>query len=121
MNRNFYHKTYKNIFIAFTVITKWLPPNSGLKLAAERLSSRIALPNRFGMESVILHTPPRDFKKPGVLWKLKKTVYGLYDGSRAFFKAIDEDLIKMRATRIIGEEALYVFHEGEGENFRLAG
>ena len=58
MNRNFYHKTYKNIFIAFTVITKWLPPNSGLKLAAERLSLRIALPNRFGMESVILHTHP---------------------------------------------------------------
>ena len=56
MNRNFYHKTYKNIFIAFTVITKWLPPNSGLKLAAERLSLRIALPSRFGIESVILHT-----------------------------------------------------------------
>ena len=58
MNRNFYHKTYKNIFIAFTVITKWLPPNSGLKLAAERLSLRIALPSRFGMESVILNTHP---------------------------------------------------------------
>ena len=27
----------------------------------------------------------------------------------------------MGATRIIGEEALYVFHEGEGENFRLTG
>ena len=27
----------------------------------------------------------------------------------------------MGATRIIGEEALYVFHEGEGENLRLTG
>ena len=65
--------------------------------------------------------PPSDLKKPGVIWKLKKTVYSLYDRSRAFYQAIDEDLIRMGATRIIGEEALYVFHEGEGENFRLTG
>ena len=58
MNGNFYYKTYKNIFIAFTVITSGCPQNGGLKLAAERLSLRIALPNRFGMESVILHTHP---------------------------------------------------------------
>ena len=58
MNGKFYHKTYKNMFTAFIIITKWLPPNSGLKLAAERLSLRIALPSRFGMESVILHTHP---------------------------------------------------------------
>ena len=27
----------------------------------------------------------------------------------------------MGATKIIGEEALFVFHEGEGESFRLTG
>ena len=38
------------------IITNGHPPNSELKLAAECLDLRIALPNRFGMESVILHT-----------------------------------------------------------------
>ena len=65
--------------------------------------------------------PPKDLKKPGVIWKLKKMEYGLYDGSRAFYKAIEEDLIRMGGTRIIAEEALYVFHEGKGESFRLSG
>ena len=73
------------------------------------------------MEREVFVEHPKDLKKPVVIWKLKKTVYGLYDGSRAFYKAIDEDLIKMGATRVIGEEALYVFHEGEGENLRLSG
>ena len=54
-----------------------------------------------------------------MIWKLKKTVYGLYDGSRAFYTAID--LIKMGGTRIIGEEALYAFHEGEGKDVKLTG
>ena len=41
MDGNFNHKTYKNIFTAFIVITNHkqrLLPNGGLKLAAERLS-----------------------------------------------------------------------------------
>ena len=55
------------------------------------------------LEREVFVEPPKDLKKPGMIWKLKKTVYGLYDGSRAFYKAIDEDLIKMEGTRIIGE------------------
>ena len=65
--------------------------------------------------------PTKDLKRPATIWKLKKTVYGIYDGSRAFYKAIDDDLIKMGATRNVGEEALYAFHEGEGEKFKLTG
>ena len=52
------------------------------------------------LEREVFVEPPKDLKKPGVIWKLKKTVYGLNDGSRAFYKAIDEDLIRMGATRI---------------------
>ena len=73
------------------------------------------------LEREVFVEPPKDLKKPGEIWKLKKMVYSLYNGSWVFYKAIDKDLIRMGATRIIGEEALNVFHEGEGENFGLSG
>ena len=44
------------------------------------------------LEREVFVEPPKDLKKPGVIWKLKKTVYSLYNGSRALYKAIDEDL-----------------------------
>ena len=34
------------------------------------------------LEREVFVEPPKDLKKPGVIWKLKKTVYGLYDGNR---------------------------------------
>ena len=33
------------------------------------------------LEREVFVEPPRDLKKPRVIWKLKKTVYGLYDGA----------------------------------------
>ena len=36
-----------------------------------------------------------------------------YDGGRSFYKPIDEELVKLGATKIIGEEAIYAFHEGK--------
>ena len=62
--------------------------------------------------------PPSDYKKEGKIWKLKKTVYGTYDGSRNFYLSVDETLRKLGCKKVTGEEALYTFHD---ENGRLAG
>ena len=34
--------------------------------------------------------PPADIKKPGIIWKLKKTLYGLDDASRKFWLRVRE-------------------------------
>ena len=62
--------------------------------------------------------PPSDYKKEGKIWKLKKTVYGTYDGSRNFYLSVDETLRKLGCKKVTGEEALYTFHD---ENGKLAG
>ena len=39
--------------------------------------------------------PPADYKKPGKIWLLKKTVYQAFDGSRNFYMSVDETLRKL--------------------------
>ena len=60
-----------------------------------------------------------ELKQEGIIWRLKKTVYGRYDRSRVFYKSVYEDLRRMRGIRITGEEALYEFYEKEDGDHRL--
>ena len=50
--------------------------------------------------------PPKDLKKPGVIWKLLKSVYGTFDGSRNFYLSVDEEIRQLGGKLITGEEAL---------------
>ena len=36
--------------------------------------------------------PPPDKKKPGIIWKIKKCVYGLDDAGRQWFLKVESDL-----------------------------
>ena len=56
--------------------------------------------------------PPKDLKKVGVLWKLKKPLYGLDDASRKFWLRI-KDIFKQEGLRnASGDEAFYYKHDG---------
>ena len=35
------------------------------------------------LDREVFMEPPSEYKKTGIVWKLKKTVYGLYDASRS--------------------------------------
>ena len=51
--------------------------------------------------------PPKDVQKEGMLWKLKKPLYGLNDASRKFWLKVKEVFGKFGLIKLIGDEALY--------------
>ena len=52
--------------------------------------------------------PPSDIKKQGIIWRLKKLLYGLDDASRKFWLQVrDEFLNKLHLKTIEGDEAFY--------------
>jgi hypothetical protein len=56
--------------------------------------------------------PPVELKKPGVVWKLKKTVYGLYDASRSWYLAVKEEIRSFGMKSISGDEAFFSISKG---------
>ena len=79
--------------------------------AKESIKLLMALSAIFGfkLESIDIHTaflqskvldrevfvePPLDVKKQGILWKLKKPLYGLDDASRKFWLRVKDVLLK---------------------------
>ena len=51
--------------------------------------------------------PPWELKKPGIVWKLKKTVYGLYDASRSWYFAVKEKLVSFGMKSVSGDDAYF--------------
>ena len=45
------------------------------------------------IEREIFVNPPRERRIPGVVWRLKKSVYGLVDASRGFYKNFSQSLL----------------------------
>ena len=54
--------------------------------------------------------PPSELKKEGLVWKLKKSVYGLYDASRRWWLAVKEELLNLGMKPVTGDEAVFMFH-----------
>ena len=48
--------------------------------------------------------PPKEMKKRGKVWKLKKSAYGLYDASRKWYLAVKKELIDIRMSSISGDD-----------------
>ena len=49
--------------------------------------------------------PPAEVQRDGYIWKLNKTVYGLYDASRKWFQAVKPELLKLGMKPVSGDEA----------------
>ena len=64
------------------------------------------------IEREVFVEPPSDYKKPGIIWKLLKNVYGTDDGTRSFYLSMDESLKNLQCKQITGDNALYAFHDG---------
>ena len=56
--------------------------------------------------------PPVECKKPGIVWKLKKTVYGLYDVSRSWYFAVKEQLKRFGMKSVSGDDAFFTMTKG---------
>ena len=69
----------------------------------------------------IFVTPPKERRVPGVLWKLKTSIYGLCDASRGWYKALSDVLIALGGKRSLLDPAVFLFFKGaarEEENLK---
>ena len=63
------------------------------------------------IERQLFITPPKEFRKPRILWKLNKVVYGLNDASRSWYLRVKEVLLELGMKMCEVENA--VFHYGK--------
>ena len=52
--------------------------------------------------------PPKDVKKEGKIWKLKKPLYGLNDASRKFWLKVREVFYECRLWILDGDEVFFI-------------
>ena len=55
--------------------------------------------------------PPPELKKKGMVWKLRKSVYDLYDASRKWWLAVKEELVSLGMKPVTGDEAVFMMHK----------
>ena len=65
------------------------------------------------MDFDVFVTPPEDIRKPGVVWRLKKPLYGLEDASRKFWLRVKDVFCKVNMKTMDGDKAFYFQHQGE--------
>ena len=51
--------------------------------------------------------PPKERRKEGKIWKLKKSCYGLYDASRKWYLAVKDNLKSIGMKHLSGDEAFF--------------
>ena len=56
---------------------------------------------------------PPDLRKEGIVWKLKKPLYGLDDASRKYWMRYKEVLKEIGLKVMKGDEAFYYLHKDE--------
>jgi len=61
----------------------------------------------------ICTAPPPEYRKPGIVWKLKKGLYGLREASRLWYDELVEDLESHGGKKLTGDPGCLVFHREE--------
>ena len=59
--------------------------------------------------------PPPEEKKPGVIWRLKKAVYGLNDASRRWWEKCSAELEGLGCVRSLFDPALFLYFDTNGK------
>jgi hypothetical protein len=103
--------------------------NEGFKLRS--IDIRAAFLQAKILDREVYLEPPKDVKKEGKIWKLKKPLYGLNDASRKFWLRVKKVFEEIGMKRLDGDEAFYYKHDEEGklegmisshvDDFNLAG
>ena len=85
---------------------------SNFKLAS--VDIRAAFLQSRTLDRDVFMLPPPDIRKPGIIWRLKKPLYGLDDTSRKFWLRVKEVLKEIGLKVMEGDEAFYYLHR-DGE------
>ncbi len=58
----------------------------------------------------IVHVePPKECKKAGIVWRLRKGLYGLHEASRLWFEELSAYLEAKGGQKMLGDEAVFLF------------
>ena len=61
------------------------------------------------IERDVFVRPPPERRVPGVIWKLKKTVYGLVDASRGFYLNLSGELAERGCEKSKMDPAMFLY------------
>ena len=59
--------------------------------------------------------PPNEFRKPGVVWRLMKGLYGLKEAARLWYDELLEALQRNGGRRLTGDSACILFYNQDGK------
>ncbi|CAI7801035.1 unnamed protein product [Closterium sp. NIES-54] len=107
-----YSKTFAPVAKA-TTLRVLLALAASLDLEVEQLDVCTAFLYGLLMEEVYMRQPPGYDDGSERVWKLKRTLYGLKQSPRGWYKRIDEFLLQHGFARSECDSALYVLKEGE--------
>ena len=97
-------KSVTRIFIALANLYKY--KFVGLDVRAAFLQSE-------PLDRLILVKPPKGYRTDdNTVWRLKKPVYGLKDGARAWFLTVKKELLDYGCTQLLLDNSVYVYHSG---------
>ncbi|CAI7897058.1 unnamed protein product [Closterium sp. NIES-54] len=107
-----YSETFASVAKA-TTLRVLLALAASLDLEVEQLDVCTAFLYGILMEEVYMRQPPGYDDGSGRVWKLKRTLYGLKQSPRGWYKRIDEFLLQYGFAHSECDSALYVLKEGE--------
>ena len=67
------------------------------------------------LERDVYVLPPKEVRKEGIVWKLKKCLYGLGDASRQFYLSVREEMQNLGCMQCTVEPSLFYKLSGNGE------
>ena len=71
------------------------------------------------IERNIIVQPAKERRFPGILWQLKRRVYGLCDASHRFSIAFTNELLKLGSQKLQLDPAMFIFFTNEDCNNKL--
>ena len=87
--------------------------NEDFKL--RKIVIRAALDEAKQLNREIFMQPPKDIKKEGYIWRLKKPLYGLNDASRKFWFRVNKIFKEIDLRKLDGDEAVYYMINEKGD------
>ncbi len=61
------------------------------------------------IDRVVHIETPKEFKKPGRVWRLRKGLYGLHEASRLWFEELSAYLETRGSQKMLGDDAVFLF------------
>ena len=86
-----------------------LAPNNVFKIASVDIRA-VFLQSKV-LDRDFFVKPPEDVREPGLIWKLKKYLYGLDDASHKLWLRVKKVLTDMSLRVMDGDKAFYFLHE----------